>query len=121
MYYEAEIYLSVELMTQNKKGEWELGGTDYHDHGLVETLTAPTVSKLIEKIEKRYFSLIKPIGADVQIYDGALEISYEGEHDYRTPKKEQTPFIETVRIVISKVEKEILDLAKLKEFKGVAR
>lgn len=119
MYYEAEIYLSVEFMTKNKKGEWEFGGDEYHDHGLVDTLTAPSLPKLIEEIEKRYFNLIKPIGADVQIFDGALEICYEGEPDYRD--KNPTPFMETARIIISKVQKETLDLAKVKEFNKVSR
>jgi hypothetical protein len=84
-------------------------------------LTAPTLEELKSKIEREYFSLDKPIGADVQIFDGRLEIQYQGEYDYRTPKEEQIPFIETVSIFISKVEETNVDLEIDPIFKNVAR
>jgi hypothetical protein len=93
----------------------------YQNHGVIRELTAPTLEELKSKIEREYFSLDKPLGADVQIFDGRLEIQYQGEHDYRTPKEEQIPFIETVSIFISKVEETMVDLESESIFKNVAR
>lgn len=123
MYFEAVVALSTENLWKNPEtGEYEGCDPDsYQDHGVVLTLQDPTLEGLKKKIEQHYFDLEKPVGADVQIFDGALEIQYQGEHDYRTPKDEQIPFIETARIVILKVEEEYLDLANEPLFSKISR
>lgn len=122
MYFKAYISMSTENLWKNDLGEYEGCDPDtYQDHGIIAELQAPTLLELKAKIEKSYFNLDKPIGADVQIFDGRIEIQYQGEHDYRTPKSEQIPFIETVSIVISSVDETYLDLANESIFKGVAR
>lgn len=116
MYYKAYISISTEQMDN----EGCIPET-YQDHGVVATIQKPTLEELISEISKQYFNLERPIGADVQIFDGSLEIQYEGEHDYRTPKAEQIPFIETARITISKVDETYLDLSLEPAFSKVAR
>lgn len=123
MYFKASISVSTENLWLNPEtGTYEGSDPDtYQDHGITRELTAPTLKELKSKIECEYFSLDKPIGADVQIFDGRIEIQYSGEHDYRTPKEEQIPFIETVYIYISKVEETEIDLEREELFKNVSR
>lgn len=123
MYFKAVVALSTENLEKNPEtGKYEGCDPDsYQDHGVVLTLQDPTLEGLKEKIAQHYFDLEKPVGADVQIFDGALEIQYQGEHDYRTPKDEQIPFIETARIVFLKVEEEYLDLANEPLFSKISR
>ena len=108
MYFKAELYLSTEKMALDGDG---LDPDSWQDIGLIGILQAPTLAELKKQIESEYFSLEKPIGADVQIFDGAIEINYEGEHHYSTPKAEQIPFFETVRIIITQVEETTIDLS----------
>lgn len=123
MYYKAYISLATESLWLNPKTK-EYEGCDpdtYQDHGIVRELTAPSLEELKKKIEKEYFSLDNPIGADVQIFDGRIEISSQGEHDYRTPEAEQIPFIENFSIVISKIDETYLDLANEDIFSKISR
>lgn len=123
MYFKAYIHMTTEQLWKDPKtGEYEGCDPDtFQDHGQVGTLQAPTLEELKTKIEKQYFNLEKPIGADVQIFDGRIEIQYQGEHDYRTPKDEQVPFIETVSIIISSVDETYLDLANESIFSKIER
>jgi hypothetical protein len=123
MYFKAYIAISTEnLWRDPETGEYEGCDPDtFQDHGIVRELTDSTLEGLKNKIKREFFDLEKPIGADIQIFDGAIEIQYQGEHDYRTPKAEQIPFIETARIVISKIEETYLDLANETIFKNVSR
>jgi len=123
VYFKAYLSLTTEQLWLNPEtNAYEGCDPDtFQDHGTIRELTAPTLQALKNKIEKEYFDLEKPIGADVQIFDGAIEIQYQGEHDYRTPKAEQIPFIETVRITISQVEETYLDLANETIFKNISR
>lgn len=111
MYFKAYIYLT---QIHGVSGEM------LHEQEL-EAIQAPTLAKLKEKISKRYFDLDKPIGADVQIFDNRIEISYEGEHDYRTSKKDQFLFFETVSIYIAQVEETEVNLASEKLFSKIPR
>lgn len=120
MFFKAEIYMSIEELELNSEGVYEGCNPDSHqDFGIIRELNAPTLAELKAKIEREYFDFAKPIGADVQIFDGRIEISYEGEHDYRTPKEEQIPFIATVSIYITKVEVESVDLNNEELFKNI--
>lgn len=122
IWYKATIEMAREQLWLNKDGEYEGVDPDsYETLGVVGEIKRRSIKELKEEIEKRYFNLDKPIGADVQIFDGTIIIQYEGEHDYRTPKKDKIPFIETVRIVISKVDEKYLDIASLAEFKKIPR
>lgn len=123
MYFKAYIAISTENLWKNPKtNEYEGCDPDsFQDHGIIREIQASTLEELKNKVEKEFFNLEKPIGADVQIFDGAIEIQYQGEHDYRTPKAEQIPFIETARIVISKVDETYLDLANETIFKNISR
>lgn len=117
MYYKATVSITTEQIDPD-------GGCNpdsFQDHGIVQTFEKPTLEALKAEIEKHYFSLSNPIGADVQIFDGAIEIQYGGEHHYSTPKAEQIPFIETARIVISRVEETYLDLASEPLFSSINR
>lgn len=117
MYFKAYVSLS----TENLDTDGSCLPDTYQDHGVVRDFTAPTLEELKKKIEKEYFNLEKPIGADVQIFDGRIDIQYIGEHDYRTPKSEQIPFIETTSIYISKIEETYLDLANEEIFSKISR
>lgn len=123
MYFKASISISTENFWLNPEtGDYEGCDPDtYQEHGIIRELTAPTLKELKVKIEREYFSLDKPIGADVQIFDGRIEIQYEGEHDYRMPREDRIPFIETVSVYISKVEEIPIDLETEEIFKGVSR
>ena len=123
MQFKAYISVSTEQLWKNPKtNEYEGCDTDsYQDLGIIRELTATTLEDLKNKIQKEYFNLEKPVGADVQIFDGRIEIQYQGEHDYRTPKAEQIPFIETTSIVISKIDETYLDLANEKLFSKISR
>lgn len=123
MYFKAYISVATEKLWMNPEtGSYEGCDPDtYQDQGVVRSITAPTLAELKAKIEREYFNLEKPIGADVQIFDGRIEIQYQGEHDYRTPKAEQIPFIETTSIVISKVDETYLDLANEDIFSKISR
>lgn len=123
MYFKAYIAISTENLWKNfETGEYEGCDPDsYQDHGIVRELKDATLEGLKKKIEREFFNLEKPIGADVQIFDGVIEIQYEGEHDYRTPKAEQIPFIETARITIAKVEETNLDLMNEPLFQKISR
>jgi len=123
MYFKATVAISTENLWKNPEtNEYEGCDPDsYQDHGIIRELTDSTLEGLKKKIEKEFFNLEKPIGAAVQIYDGSIEIQYQGEHDYRTPKSEQIPFIETARIVISKVDETYLDLSNEELFKNISR
>lgn len=123
MYFKAYVALSTENLWLNPEtNEYEGCDPDtFQDHGIVFTFQDSTLEGLKKQIEKHFFNLDKPIGADVQIFDGAIEIQYQGEHDYRTPKAEQIPFIETARIVISKIDEAYLDLASETIFKNISR
>lgn len=107
MYYKAYISLATEQMDD----EGCIPET-YQDFGVVETIQAPTLQELKEKISKQFFNLEKPIGADVQIFDSAIEISCEDD---------SKPQINNYRITISKVEETYIDLSNEGLFKGVAR
>jgi len=91
------------------------------DLGAVYSLQAPTLAELKTKISSEYFNLDKPIGADVQLYDGAIEICFDGEHDYRKSmdERDHTPFLETIRITISQVDETYLDLSNDPLFKNI--
>lgn len=123
MYFKAYIAISTENLWKNPEtNEYEGCDPDsYQDHGIIREIQASTLEELKNNIQKEFFNLEKPIGADVQIFDGAIEIQYQGEHDYRTPKAEQIPFIETARIVISKIDETYLDLANETIFKNISR
>lgn len=123
VYFKAYIAISTENLWKNPEtNEYEGCDPDsYQDHGIVQTFQAVTLEELKNKIQKEFFNLEKPVGADVQIFDGAIEIQYQGEHDYRTPKAERIPFIETARIVISKIDETYLDLANETIFKNISR
>lgn len=123
MYYKASITVSTENLWLNPKtNEYEGCDPDtFQDCGVVREITASTLVELKQKIEREYFNLEKPVGADVQIFDGRIEIQYEGEHDYRTPKAERIPFIETTSIYISKVNEESIDLENEELFKNIPR
>lgn len=107
MYYKAYISLATEQMDD----EGCIPET-YQDFGVIDTIQAPTLAGIKIAIEKRYFNLEKPIGANVQVFDGALEISYESDFARQ---------IENVRITISKIDENYLDLSNEELFKGVAR
>lgn len=123
MYFKAYISVATENLWKNPKtNEYEGCDPDtYQDHGIIRELTAPTLAELKTKIEHEYFNLEKPIGADVQIFDGRIEIQYQGEHDYRTPKAEQIPFIETTSIYISRVTETHIDLESNPLFASIGR
>lgn len=123
MYFKAYISVATENLWKNPEtNEYEGCDPDtYQDHGIIRELTAPTLAELKTKIEHESFNLEKPIGADVQIFDGRIEIQYQGEHDYRTPKDEQIPFIETMSIAISKIDETYLDLVNEEIFSKLSR
>lgn len=123
MYYKASVSMATENLWLNEKtNEYEGCDPDsFQFHGEIQSFKASTLPELKSIIEKNYFNLEKPVGADVQIYDNRIEISYQGEHDYRTPKKEQIPFIETISIVISKVIETQINLEEELLFKNIPR
>lgn len=123
MYYEAYIFISTVLLWLNPDtGDYEGCDPDsYQDHGTIDTIRAPSLAELKAAIERRYFSLDNPIGADVQIFENRIEIQYQGEHDYRTPKAERIPFIETATITIAKITTEEVDLSSEMVFAKVPR
>ena len=122
IWYKATIEIAREQLWLNKDGEYEGVDPDsYESLGIIDEIKRRSVKELKEEIEKKYFNLDKPIGADVQIFEGTIIIQYEGEHDYRTPKKDQIPFIETARIVISKIDEKYVDISSLAEFKKIPR
>lgn len=107
MYYKAEISITTENLWLNPETQ-EYEGCDpdtFQDHGVVNTIIKSSIEELKKEIEKQFFK-IKEQG---QLFDGCLEFSYDGEHDYRTPKSEQVPFIETARIYICQVGETIID------------
>lgn len=109
-YFKAEISISTERMELNSDGVYEGHDPDtFQDHGIVETLTATTLDELKRKIEKRYVS-IKGNGC---LFDGCLELQYEGEYHYNTPPEERVPFTETARIIISEVSETVLDISNV--------
>ena len=114
MYYKASICLSTKALWLNPETNTYEGcdPETYQNHGQIREIAAPTLNELRTKIEREYFKLSKPIGADVQIFDNIIEIQYEGEHDYRTPKKDRIPFIETTSIYITRVIETEVDLGK---------
>ncbi len=123
MYFKAYVSISTESLWMNPETK-AYEGCDpdtYQDLGVVREIKDSTLEGLKAKISKEFFNLENPIGADVQIFDGAIEIQYQGEHDYRTPEADQIPFIETARITISKVEETYLDLANEPTFSKISR
>lgn len=112
MYFKAYISITTEdLMTD--------GSCDpdtFQDHGEIETFTKPTLAELKTEIGKRYFNLEKPIGADVQIFDGSIDICHL-EQNLKTGQE----YYENIRIMISKVDETFLDLSNEDAFKGVSK
>jgi hypothetical protein len=121
VYFKAYIAISTEQLWLNTETN-AYEGTDpdtYQDHGVIETLRATTLDDLKNKISRQFFDLDKPIGADVQIFENRIEMSYQGENDYRLPKKEQIPFIENLTIIIVKIEETEIDLSTETLFKKI--
>lgn len=123
MYYKASICLSTENLWLNPEtNAYEGCDPDtYTDHGQIKELTAPTLNGLRTRIEKEYFKLLRPIGACVHIFENRIEIQCEGEHDYRVPKEDQIPFIETTSIYITQVKETEVDLSNEAVFADVDR
>ncbi len=125
--YKAYISISIENLWRNPEtGKFEGCDPDTHQECGVTELKAQTLEELKNKISSQFFDLDKPIGADVQIFDGRIKISYEGEHDinYSIPKDkrpEQIPFIETASISIVRVEETEIDLANESIFSKIER
>lgn len=114
-HYQAEVFLSTEKLWKNPEtGAFEGTDPDTHEeHGIVEIVKAPTLGLLKAKLQNRFFDFEKPIGADVQIFEGLLEIVCESD----THKDE----IDHYSIVIFKVELTPIDLSNEPLFEGVAR
>lgn len=122
------MYLKAEISTYRQAQRYNATTDELEEYGPEETLgvteevMSVTPLELRQEIEKRYFNLAKPIGADVQITpDGVIEITYAGEHDYRTPIHEQTPFMERVEIRVYEVEYKFVNINHDETFKDVAR
>lgn len=108
-YYQADVYTSQDFYDEDK----------YIEYGKTSTIREPSLEALIKTIESRYFSLTKPIGADVQIFDNAIEMCYEWEHPISS---EPQPLCQEItRFIISRVETITLDLATEPLFAGVSR
>lgn len=115
-YYKAEISLATEFYELNAKGEYDgINPDSYQDQGVIMTLQDGYLTELKKKIAAHYFCLEKPAGADVQVFEGRIEIQYDGEYDYRTPLEDQVPFIETASIYISEVEENTLEDEELEK------
>lgn len=121
-YFKASICINTEELELNSDGVYEsCNPNTYQDHGVIRTFTAPTLLELKTILSKEFFNLDKPIGANVQIFENRIEIRYSGEHDYRTPKSERIPFIETASVYIEKITSEEVDLTKEPLFSKIER
>lgn len=119
MYFKADLILSTENLWLNPQGEYE--GCDpgtYQDHGVIESYTAPTLQELKLKIERRLNNLTRFEVVDDGENQAHLEYQCDGEHDYRTPKEDRIPFIETWSIYITRIESERLGTEFLNLIKG---
>lgn len=110
--YKAYIHTSFERYEYDETGMCEGVDPDSRIELGITEKSAPTLEELKSKIEHEYFNLEKPIGADVQVFDGAIEISFETDDGKG---------IENARIIIAKVEETYIDIASEPIFKGVAR
>lgn len=99
MYYKAVVTLSTEQLYWDEAEQAYIGcdPDTYQDHGIVDTITAPTIERLKEDLHRRYDL------RDAEVFEGRLEMQFAGEHDYRIPVKERIPFIESFSVHITQV------------------
>lgn len=100
-YFKALIHLTTEELfwDQAEKAYVGMDPDTFQDQGIIHTLEAETIEDLIEKLYRHYGSLW-------ELEEGRLTYQCDGEHDYRTPKEERIPFIETFEAFIVKVQEE---------------
>lgn len=114
-YFKADLLLSTEQLWLNPQGEYEGVDPDtYQDCGVIETITAETLVDLKAKIQKRLTNLDKFELVDDEDDMAHFEWQCDGEHDYRTPSKDQIPFIESWSLYIYRVNEDRLGAAMLK-------
>ena len=82
---------------------------NYQDHGCIETFTASTLDLLKNKIQQKI-----RIPKQAELFDGYLQWSTEGAHDYKTPKKERRPYYELWTLCIEKQNCYNIDAVVLK-------
>lgn len=85
-----------------------------------ETINSSTLESLLSELNKRY-SILKPDGIEIQIFDNTIDISFEGEHDYRTPRSERVPFFENIQIKIEQYEPTEVDLSTITQLNHIER
>jgi hypothetical protein len=104
MYFKAVLNYSTENLWLNPKtGDYEGCDPDtYQDHGTIETITKSTLEELKSELKRKYGFR----DAEYDEVNNSIIMSFEGEHDYRTPLKERVPFIETYEVYITKVIEE---------------
>ncbi len=105
--YKAEISISTEQYETDpkRKGKYltSVDPMSYQYHGVVETIVKAELADLKKELNRRY-TLDK-----AEVYENRIELVYEGEPDYREPKHDRIPFIETMSIALSRVEETELD------------
>lgn len=114
MYYKAELFLSTESMYWDAAEKAYIGYNPEtrRDHGIVDTITASTLEELASKLHHKY-SL-----KNAEVFEGLIEMQFDGEHDYRTPKEDRIPFCELYTVIISKVVETQIDASEVLKVKG---
>lgn len=113
-YYKAEIFLSTETLLDD--GSYD--PNSYQDCGIIDTIKAPTLEKVFEKL-KRQYDLSKFEIVEFDDEECFLEGNFQGEHDYRTPKSEQVPFMENFQIRIFRCTDNPITKKQLRKLMGV--
>lgn len=118
--YKAHILHTYTNMAYDEASKAYIGLEDTCHTLNTETIKSSTLESLIAELNKRY-SILNPNGIEVQIFDNKIDISFEGEHDYRTPKSEQIPFIEDIQIKIEHYEPTEVDLSTITQLNHIER
>lgn len=108
-YYRAEIHSATEQMDWDSSEGAYIGydpGTR-EDHGIVQTIEKDTLEALKQELHRQYDL------KNAEVFEGQIEVQFEGEHDYRIPKDEQIPFAEIITIYILEVERTYIDATEL--------
>lgn len=118
--YQAHILHTYTNMAYDTKEQAYIGLEDTCHVINTETINSSTLESLLFELNKRY-SILNPDGIEIQIFDNTIDISFEGEHDYRTPKSEQVPFFENIQIKIEQYTPTEVDLSTIKPLNHIER
>lgn len=116
-YFKAVVLMSTEnLWLNHETGDYE--GTDpdtFQDNGIIRTFTSDSIENIKDQLTREFFKnwelYIEDDGSNA-----CLQMSQEGEHDYRTPKEDRIPFIENYTVYITHVVETPISEDVLKTF-----